>query len=38
MVGYHLGEGEEVGVETVLGADLEPGFGGDGECVVDGGG
>lgn len=36
MVGYHFGEGEQVGVEAVLGADLEPGFGGGGERVVDG--
>lgn len=28
MVGYHFGEGEEVGVEAVLGADFKPGFGG----------
>lgn len=33
MVGYHFGEGEEVGVEAGLGADLEPGFGGAGECI-----
>lgn len=38
MVGYHFGEGEEVGVEAVLGADFEPGFGRGGECIVDGGG
>lgn len=28
MVGYHFGEGEEVDVETVLGTDFEPRFGG----------
>lgn len=33
MIGYHFGEGEEIGVEAVLGADLEPGLGGGGECI-----
>lgn len=33
MIGYHFGKGEEVGVEAVLGTDLEPGFGGGGECI-----
>lgn len=33
VIGYHFGEGEEIGVEAVLGADLEPGLGGGGECI-----
>lgn len=33
MIGYHFGEGEEAGVKPGLGTDLEPGFGGGGECI-----
>lgn len=33
MIGYHFREGEEIGVEAVLGAYLEPGHGGGGECI-----
>lgn len=38
VVGNHFREGEEVGVEAVLGADLEPGFGRGGERICGGGG